>query len=95
MASVTATIQYIQDDGDRAAYHASEAGGAAATHDGQFDPRQVQINDARDAAAGFDLDGVNLKSKASMERLLIVVGVDGRAAVTYTMYAFLCGIERS
>ena len=57
MASVTATIQYIQDDGDRAAYHASEAGGAAATHDGQFDPRQVQINDARGAAAGFDLDG--------------------------------------
>ena len=57
MASVTATIQYIHDDGDRAAYHASEAGGVAATHDGQFDPRQVQINDARGAAAGFDLDG--------------------------------------
>ena len=57
MASVTATIQYIQDDGDRAAYHASVAGGAAATHDGHFDPRQVQINDAWGAVAGFDLDG--------------------------------------
>ena len=45
MASVTATIQYVQDDGDRATYHASEAGGAAATHDGQFDPRQLQIID--------------------------------------------------
>ena len=47
MASATATIQYIHDDGDRSAYHASEAGGAAATHEGQFDPRQVQINDAQ------------------------------------------------
>lgn len=57
MASVTATIQYIHDGGDCAAYHASEAGGASAKHDGHFDPRQVQINDARGAAAGFDLDG--------------------------------------
>ena len=57
MASVTATIQYIHDDGDCAAYHASGAGGAAATHDGQFDPQQLQINDARGAAARFDLDG--------------------------------------
>ena len=61
MASVTATIQYIQDDGDRAAYHASEAGGAAATHDGQFDPRQVQINDAQ---------GVRLLDLTSMALVL-------------------------
>ncbi len=56
MPNVTATVQYIHDDGDHAAYHASEAGGAAATHDGRFDPREVQITDARQAEAVFDLD---------------------------------------
>ena len=56
MPNVTATVQYIHDDGDHAAYHASEAGGAAATHDGRFAPREVQITDARQAEAVFDLD---------------------------------------
>ena len=56
MPNVTATAQYIHDDGDHAAYHAYEAGGAAATHDGRFDPREVQIHDARQAEAVFDLD---------------------------------------
>ena len=31
MPAVTATVQYIHEGGDQAAYHASEAGGAAAT----------------------------------------------------------------
>ena len=56
MPAVTATVQYIHEGGDQAAYHASEAGGAAATHGGLFDSRVIQINDARRAEAVLDLD---------------------------------------
>ena len=67
MPAVTATVQYIHEGGDQAAYHASEAGGAAATHDGRFDSREVQIKDARRAEAVFDLDheGFQLVPQAS------------------------------
>ena len=53
--SVRAMLQYLaaDDDGD-AVYHASQAGGAAADHDGDYDIRQVEIHDGRGRA--FDLD---------------------------------------
>ena len=53
--SVRAMLQYLaaDDDGD-AVYHASQAGGAAADHDGDYDSRQVEIHDGRGRA--FDLD---------------------------------------
>ena len=67
MPAVKATVQYVNESGDQAAYHASEAGGAAATHDGRFDSREVQIKDARRAEAVFDLDheGFQLVPQAS------------------------------
>ena len=73
MPAVTATVQYIHEGGDQAAYHASEAGGAAATHDGRFDSREVQIKDARRAEAVFELDheGFQLVPQASADRQVI------------------------
>ncbi len=54
--SIRATLQYLAtgDDGD-AVYHASQAGGAAADHDGQYDLREVTIHDGRGRT--LDLDG--------------------------------------
>ena len=51
-----ATLQYLAagDDGD-AVYHASQAGGAAADHDGRYDMREVTIHDGRELS--LDLDG--------------------------------------
>lgn len=67
MPAVKATVQYINESGDQAAYHASEAGGAAATHGGRFDSRVIQIKDARRAEAVLDLDreGFQLVPQAS------------------------------
>ena len=67
MPAVKATVQYIYESGDQAAYHASEAGGAAATHGGRFDSRVIQIKDARRAEAVLDLDreGFQLVPQAS------------------------------
>ncbi len=56
MPNVTPTVRYIHDDDDYAACHAATAGGAAATRYGRFDPREVQINDARRTEAVFDPD---------------------------------------
>ena len=82
MPAVAATVQYIHEGGDQAAYHASEAGGAAATHDGRFDPREVQIKDARRAEAVFDLDreGFQLVPQASA---VTDFYHDGQLASTY------------
>ena len=54
--SIRATVQYLAagDDGD-AVYHASQAGGAAADHDGQYDMREVEIQNGRGRT--LDLDG--------------------------------------
>lgn len=53
--SVQATLQYLAaDDDGGAVYHASQAGGAVADHDGDYDIRQVEIHDGRGRA--FDLD---------------------------------------
>ena len=67
MTAVTAKVQYIHEGGDQAAYHASEAGGAAATHGGRFDSRVTQIKDARRAEAVLDLnrEGFQLVPQAS------------------------------
>ena len=53
--SIRASLQYLAmaDDGD-AVYHASQAGGMAAEHDGQYDHREVDIRDGR--GQRFDLD---------------------------------------
>lgn len=53
---IHATVQYLatDDDGD-AVYHASQAGGGAADHDGHYDMREVVIHDGRGRT--FDLDG--------------------------------------
>ena len=52
---VRATLQYLAkgDDGD-AVYHASQAGGDTASHDGQYDMREVDIHNGR--VRHFDLD---------------------------------------
>ncbi|MGB2160320.1 MAG: hypothetical protein ACPH8C_08390, partial [Candidatus Puniceispirillaceae bacterium] len=52
---IRARLQYLAsgDDGD-AVYHASQAGGTAADHDGQYDVREVAIKDGR--GHDFDLD---------------------------------------
>ena len=67
MPAVKATVQYVNESGDQAAYHASEAGGAAATHGGRFDSRVIQIKDAHRAEAVLDLDreGFQLVPQAS------------------------------
>ena len=52
---IRATLQYLAkgDDGD-AVYHASQAGGDTASHDGQYDMREVDIHNGR--GRHFDLD---------------------------------------
>ena len=53
---IRASLQYLAaGDGGDAVYHASQAGGAAADHDGQYDLREVTIHDGR--GRDFDLDG--------------------------------------
>jgi len=53
--SIRASLQYLAvGDGGDAVYHASQAGGDAAEHDGQYDHREVEIRNGRDRA--FDLD---------------------------------------
>ena len=55
-APLRAALQYLAvDDGGEAVYHASQAGGMAAEHDGRYDHREVVIRDGRDRS--FDLDG--------------------------------------
>ncbi len=52
---IRATLQYLAkgDDGN-AVYHASQAGGDTASHDGQYDMREVNIHNGR--GRHFDLD---------------------------------------
>ncbi|MEC7559163.1 MAG: CmcJ/NvfI family oxidoreductase, partial [Pseudomonadota bacterium] len=53
--SIRATLQYLAaEDSGAAVYHASQAGGAAADHDGSYDLREVEIRDGR--GEPFDLD---------------------------------------
>ena len=55
-APLRAALQYLaMDDGGGAVYHASQAGGMAAEHDGRYDHREVTIRDGR--GRSFDLDG--------------------------------------
>jgi len=50
-----ATLQYLAvDDGGEAVYHASQAGGMAAEHDGRYDHREVAVRNGR--GLSFDLD---------------------------------------
>jgi len=52
---IRATVQYLAiEDGGDAVYHASQAGGDAASHDGQYDMREVLIHNGR--GQRFDLD---------------------------------------
>ena len=54
-APLRATLQYLaMDDGGEAVYHASQAGGMAAEHDGRYDHREVVVRDGR--GLDFDLD---------------------------------------
>ena len=54
-SSIRASLQYLAaaDDG-AAVYHASQAGGAAAEHDGSYDYREMEVRNGRDRS--FDLD---------------------------------------
>ena len=53
--SIRATLKYLAaEDSGAAVYHASQAGGAAADHDGSYDMREVEIRDGRGEL--FDLD---------------------------------------
>jgi|TARA_B100000242_G_scaffold229333_1_gene169522 hypothetical protein len=54
-SSIRASLQYLAaaDDGG-AVYHASQAGGAAAEHDGSYDYREMEVRNGRDRS--FDLD---------------------------------------
>lgn len=63
---IRAIVQYLAtgDDGD-AVYHASQAGGAAADHDGQYDLREVTIHDGRNRAFDLDAAGFMLAPHAS------------------------------
>jgi len=55
-APLRAALQYLaMDDDGEAVYHASQAGGMAAEHDGRYDHREVEIRDGR--GLSFDLDG--------------------------------------
>ena len=48
-APLRAALQYLAvDDGGEAVYHASQAGGIAAEHDGRYDHREVVIRDGRE-----------------------------------------------
>ena len=64
--SIRASLQYLAmaDDGD-AVYHASQAGGTAAEHDGQYDHREVDITDGRGQAFELDRAGFMLTSHDS------------------------------
>lgn len=53
-APLRAALQYLDvDDGGAAVYHASQAGGMVAEHDGHYNHREVTIRDGR--GRSFDL----------------------------------------
>lgn len=63
---IRATLQYLAaDDSGAAVYHASQAGGAAADHDGHYDMREVDIRDGRGDAFSLDSAGFMLMAHAS------------------------------
>ena len=64
--SIRASLQYLAaaDDGG-AVYHASQAGGAAAEHDGSYDYRKIEIRNGRDRSFDLDKAGFMLVPHAS------------------------------
>ena len=64
--SVRASLQYLAaaDDGG-AVYHASQAGGAAAEHDGSYDYREMEVRNGRDHSFDLDKAGFMLVPHAS------------------------------
>ena len=63
---VRATLQYLAaEDSGAAVYHASQAGGAAADHDGSYDMREVEIRDGRGETFDLDSAGFMLTDHAS------------------------------
>ena len=64
--SIRATLQYLAaEDSGAAVYHASQAGGAAADHDGSYDMREVDIRDGRGESFDLDSAGFMLVDHAS------------------------------
>ena len=64
--STRATLQYLAaDDSGEAVYHASQAGGSAADHDGRYDMRQVEIRNGRGSALDLDQAGFMLETHVS------------------------------
>jgi len=62
-----ASLQYLaMDDGGEAVYHASQAGGMAAEHDGLYDHREVVIRDGRGRSFDLDRAGFMLTTHDSM-----------------------------
>ena len=59
--SIRGRVQYLaaRDDG-AAVYHASQAGGDAADHDGQYEWHEVDIHNARDQDLSLDREGFAL-----------------------------------
>ena len=67
-APLRATLQYLApEDGGKAVYHASQAGGTVAEHDGHYDHREVIIHDGR--GRSFDLDGAGFALMAHDSQL--------------------------
>ena len=64
--SIRASLQYLAaaDDG-AAVYHASQAGGAAAEHDGSYNYREIDIRSGRDRSFDLDKAGFMLVPHAS------------------------------
>ena len=64
--SIRATLQYLAAADDAAAvYHTSQAGGAAAEHDGSYDYREMEIRSGRDRRFDLDKAGFMLVPHAS------------------------------
>ena len=64
--SICASLQYLASaDNGGAVYHASQAGGAAADHDGTYDYRQMEIRNGRDRDFHLDKAGFMLVPHAS------------------------------
>jgi len=80
-----ATLQYLAvDDGGEAVYHASQAGGMAAEHDGRYDHREVTIHDGR--GRSFELDGAGFMLVAHDSRVADFHN-DAELAATYNAEA--------
>lgn len=63
---ICATLQYLAlNDAGAAVYHASQAGGSVAEHDGRYDYREVEIRDGRDQSFDLDKAGFMLLRHAS------------------------------